>query len=136
MLAKFGQSWILFAVISAVGWGVWGFVSARASKGTSPIALWATVVVIEGVIALPVFLKYRPVLSTFAVLSAISGAAGYLFFFFALRDGRAPTVVAITAIYPLITLVLNILANGYRPNLREVAGVVVAVGAIYLLSSG
>ena len=66
MLAKYGQSWILFAFVSAVGWGVWGFFSAKASKGTSPVALWATVVVIEGIVALPVFLKYRPVLSTFA----------------------------------------------------------------------
>ncbi|MDA8277100.1 MAG: EamA family transporter [Actinomycetota bacterium] len=136
MLAKYGQSWILFAFVSAVGWGVWGFFSAKASKGTSPVALWATVVVIEGIVALPVFLKYRPVLSTFAILSALSGAVGYLFFFIALRDGSAPTVVAITATYPLITLVLNIVANGYRPHLREVAGVVMAVGAIYLLSSG
>jgi transporter family protein len=134
MLAKIEQNWILLAVFSSIGWGVWGFFSGRASKGASPIGLWASVVIIEGLIAVPALFKVRPVLTTPSVLAAVSGVIGYLLFFVALKQGKAPTVVAITALYPMVTLIITVFASGYKPSARELIGIGVAIFAVYLLA--
>ena len=43
----------------------------------------------------------------FAVLAALAGSAGGICFFYAISRGRAPVVVTVTALYPLVTLVLS-----------------------------
>jgi transporter family protein len=69
-----------------------------------------------------------------ALAAGICMAFGLLCFFQALASGPATVVVPLTALYPLVTVILAwlILAEGL--TLRHLAGIVLALAAVWLLS--
>ena len=56
-----------------------------------------------------------------------------MFYFIAADKGKASTVVTLTALYPLVTLILSYLLLSESINLKQFFGVVFALIAIYLL---
>jgi drug/metabolite transporter (DMT)-like permease len=68
-------------------------------------------------------------------VSGLIAAAGNIFFYLALEDGADTSIaVPLTNIYPLVTIVIAYFWFKERLNLIQAAGIVVAVGAILLLS--
>lgn len=129
-------SWEVWAALSAIGWGLWGFASGIAARRGSPLGLITGVVLIE-MCALVWFVgKVRPAFSWALVATALCGLAAYGAFYAALRAG-GPTAVVVTvsALYPAITALLAWIFLRESMSLRQGAGLVLAVVAIWLLTT-
>jgi len=134
------MNWLAFSLMAMGLWGVWGFLSKVAAQQLPPQAIYllATcghVVVIGylwagGGLAVP----WHPWGLATGLGAGLSMAFGSLFFFRALAGGEATVVVPLTAIYPLVTVVLSwaFLQEGLTP--RHLAGISLALLAVWLLS--
>jgi transporter family protein len=60
---------------------------------------------------------------------------GFLTFFSALEQGKASTVVTLSALYPVVTILLSVIFLHERISLKEGAGIVFALIASVLLAS-
>lgn len=67
-------------------------------------------------------------------MAGISGGAGVVFFYFAMREGKASVVVTLTALYPLVTIVLSYLILKEHITLKQTIGIFLAIIAMALLS--
>ncbi len=134
------SSWLLFAILALIAWGLWGFFPKLATKyldvksifiyeliGVAVIGI--AVLAIEG--GVPNF-SYKGFI--FAILTGAAGSLGALFFLFALKKGIASVVVALTALYPLISLVLLYLIIREPLTLKQALGIVFALVAMVLFS--
>lgn len=126
---------VALAIGAALAWGAWGFLASRASL-QSPIAAWITVVLIEGVSVLPVLVLVRPTFSWWLVAAGIAGVTGYALFFLALA--RAPVtpapLIAITALYPAVTLAISLVVEHRSPTARQMVGLALAIIAVVLIA--
>jgi len=132
--------WLGFSLMAMGLWGVWGFLSKVAAQQLPPQAVYLLaacghVVVIGylwagGGLAVP----WQPWGVAAALAAGVSMAFGLLFFFKALAGGAATVVVPLTALYPLVTVVLSwaVLREGLPP--RHLAGIALALLAGWLLS--
>jgi len=68
-------------------------------------------------------------------LTGVTGIAGTLLFFMAARTGSLPVVVSLTALYPVISILLAFLFLQEPVSARQAAGIALSFGAIYLMSS-
>ena len=66
--------------------------------------------------------------------TALAMAVGLLFFFEALARGSATVVVPLTALYPAVAVVLSRIFLQEALTLRHLAGLALAMAAVWLLS--
>ena len=122
-------------------WGVWGIVVKLVTKEIGMQALlWGQL----GAIGLfPVyFLLFKEMLplelkaSTIAlsVIAGMLGVLGTMTFYVLLRVAPASTVVPLSALYPVVTVVLAYFFLHEDLSLTRIAGVVCALAAIWLLT--
>jgi uncharacterized membrane protein len=69
-----------------------------------------------------------------AMLVQVLNAIGALTLVYALRYGKAIIVVPMTALAPVITIVLSLMLYGVVPGTPMVAGIVLATLAMYLMA--
>ena len=79
-------------------------------------------------------LEVHPKGMAYAFLTGVSGTVGFLFFLYSLGRGKASVVVTMTALYPLVTILLSLLILKERINLRQGVGLGMALVAMVLLS--
>ena len=70
-----------------------------------------------------------------ALLGGLMGALGGLTLIVALRLAEASIVVPLTSIYPAVTVALSIALLGESVTARKIAGVILAIIAVILLST-
>jgi len=133
-------SWLTFSLMAMGLWGVWGLLSKVAAQylpfqAVYLLAITGHLVVIaylaaQGGLAIP----WHPGGVAAGLAAGLCMAFGLLFFFRALAQGTASTVVPLTALYPVVTVVLSrvVLQESLSP--RQVAGVALALLAVWLLS--
>lgn len=134
------ENWLLAALISLVIYGFWGFFPKLAVSYIDPQS--ALVYEVAGAAAVGLvalaFIHFQPETHPkgilFAVLTGIAGMAGTLFYFAAARNGKITVVVSITALYPLFTILYAALFLREPVTLKQLAGMVLAIIAIILLS--
>jgi drug/metabolite transporter (DMT)-like permease len=136
--------WLLYAVTAAVCWGTWGVLVKGPSRELSG---WTTQVLLTVALvpsAIVAFRSQQVRLGTnrlrgvlWGFFSGLAAGIGDLCFYLALQSG-ADTAIAIPIIslYPLITLAIAVCWFKERLNRVQVAGIVLAVIAITLLSGG
>ena len=66
-----------------------------------------------------------------ALLTGILGSAGAISFFLALQHGRASLVVPLSALYPVITIILSLLILNERPSFLQGLGIALAIVASF-----
>jgi transporter family protein len=69
-----------------------------------------------------------------ALLTGVAGYLGILCFMYALREGRISIVAPVTALYPIVTLVLAMIFLRERINLVQLAGIILALVSVVLIS--
>jgi bacterial/archaeal transporter family protein len=133
-------SWLGFALLAMGFWGMWGLLSKVATQYLPPMAVY--VVAIFGNLAVVGYLLAGPGISlpwhtagmAAALGAGVCGAFGLLCFYRALAGGAAAVVVPLTALYPLVTVVLSLALLREGITLRHLAGVALALAAVWLLS--
>jgi transporter family protein len=136
--------WLAYSLLTIVCWGAWGAVSKVASDGVD--ANTNQVLFTFGLLPLMVIALRSPRLRSgpstqrragigWAFLTGILGGAGNIAFFRALVvGGQASVVVPVTALFPLVTVILALTFLRERLGTAQKAGLALALVAIYLLS--
>jgi bacterial/archaeal transporter family protein len=132
--------WLPAAIVSLLCFGLWGFFSKLTINfidARSALVYQSLGVTIIGFIAL-IMLQFKPAAApkgiTYGLLTGITYGIGCLFFFIAADRGKVTTVVTMTALYPLVTIFLAYLLLHEAINMRQGAGIVLALIALYLMS--
>lgn len=133
--------WLLYALLTAAFWGVWGAFIEIPEKAGFPATLgysvWAIMMIPGGIFALSMLhgKLEKDRRSVILGLSAgLFGCAGQLILFEALRSGPAYLVFPFISISPVITIALSYILLKERASRLASIGIVTAVIAIFLLS--
>lgn len=135
--------WLAFSLLTIVCWGAWGAVSKVASDGVD--ANTNQIFFTLGLLPLIVYVARSPRLKGgaerragigWAFLTGILGGTGNIAFFRALGvGGQASVVVPATALFPVVTVILALSFLRERLGRAQIAGLAIALVAIYLLST-
>jgi bacterial/archaeal transporter family protein len=145
--------WLFWSLATIVLWGAWGLVSKVASNGVD--AYVNQLLYTAGLIPLLAFVawgvaKEKPGAVTsaeeakktlrrgilWAFLTGILGGVGNLAFFQALVTGGNASVVApVTALFPMVTVLLALVVLRERIGRTQWVGLLLALVAIYMLSA-
>jgi len=134
------RSWIFYATLLVVFWGVWGAFSALpATKYGYPdemiYAIWAVTMIIPAAVILRgQRWDRRPAATIYGLLIGLTGAGGQLALFQALTMGPAYLIFPIISISPAITVVMAMVLLRERIPLLAVVGLVMALAAIVLFT--
>lgn len=133
-------TWLPAAILSLLCFGLWGFFTKMAIyyiDAKSALIYQALGIAMIGLITLAL-IKFKPASEikgiTFGLLSGISTGIGSLMYLVAADKGKVTTVVTMTALYPLITIFLAYIILHEGVNLKQGAGILLALAAIYLLA--
>jgi transporter family protein len=146
-MSKTNKKWLMWAMVTIVLWGTWGLVSKIASAGMD--AYVNQLLYTAGLAPLLVFVAWTVhrrsatekrqgrVMGVFwAFLTGILGGVGNIFFFQAMiAGGKASVVAPVTALFPMITVLLALIFLHERLGGRQWIGLALAFVAIYLLSA-
>lgn len=133
--------WLLPSLIALLSFGLWGlFTKLSVIHIDSRSALiYQTLGV--AVIALIIFATMNFKVQTdakgimYALLTGLAYGVGCLFYFIAASKGKIITVVTLTALYPLVTIVLAYFLLKEGVTIKQGVGIALAIGAIILMSS-
>jgi transporter family protein len=134
--------WLAFSLLTILCWGAWGAVSKVASDGVD--ANTNQIFFTLGLLPLIALVGRSPRLRggtqrgagiAWAFLTGILGGTGNIAFFRALVvGGKASIVVPVTALFPLVTVILAVTCLRERLSSAQKVGLLLALVAIYLLS--
>lgn len=134
------RSWITYAGILVLFWGVWGaFSSLPSTRYGYPnemiYIIWAITMIIPGVAAKRGHrLDRRPVATVYGLLVGLTGAGGQLLLFKALTIGPAYLIFPLVALSPAVTVLLAVAALRERLRPLAVIGVLMALAAVVFFS--
>lgn len=135
--------WMAFSLLTILVWGAWGAVSKVASDGVD--ANTNQVFFTLGLLPL-IAIVWRSTRNAgggdarrsgiaWAFLTGILGGTGNIAFFHALvMGGKASIVSPVTALFPVVTVVLAVTLLHERVGTGQKIGLLLALAAIYLLS--
>ncbi len=138
-----GAVWLLYAGLSLVAWGLWGFlvrilVSNIGWRDTFFLSY------IGGFIAFLLFVflgglraPHQETQAVWLVAALLAGALGFIgtpTFYAALDHNPSSIVVVITSLYPLVTVALSALLLGENITANKLLGISLALAALILLS--
>ena len=138
---------LAWSIVSIVLWGTWGLVSKIASAGVD--AYVNQLLYTAGLAPLMVFVvitvhksrgdaasKSRNAGIFWAFLTGILGGIGNIAFFQAMvKGGKASVVSPVTALFPMVTVLLALIFLRERLGRTQWLGLALAFVAIYLLSA-
>jgi len=134
-------NWLTAAIIAFLLFGLWGFFPKLAVHYISPgsaIVYEVLGVMVVGLVALTL-VGFRPEVHPkgilFAVLTGVTGMLGTLFFFYALQTGKVSVVASLTALYPLITILLAVVFLREEVTLRQLLAMALAMVSLILFAA-
>jgi len=137
------SSWMLLSIATVLLWGAWGIQSKMIVDRISP---WMNQVLFSlGLVPLLLWVLFWKNLRTvpgsrnkgavYGLATGILGGLGNIAFYVALSSGgKASVIVPIAGLAPLVTVVLALLILKESLNRAQIAGLVLALASIYLLS--
>ncbi|HIJ90402.1 MAG: EamA family transporter [Desulfobulbaceae bacterium] len=135
------ESWLIPASAALIIYGLWGFFPKLAVSYINPTSALiyeiagAMLVGLVTLCAVGFHPETHPKGILFAVLTGVAGMVGTLFFFAAASRGKISVVVSMTALYPIITIVLAAIFLHEPITAKQLLGMLCAVVAIMLLTS-
>lgn len=137
-----GMLWLFLAFFVFVFWGVQAYVIKFANKRMQAESIFFYMMA-TSVVLIPVALLMTDFSQEInwgfrgpylAAMIHVLNAVGALMFVYAVRYGKAIIVVPMTALAPVITIVLSLIIYAVFPHPIILTGMVLAVTAIYLMA--
>lgn len=134
-------AWLPSALFALLAFGLWGLFTKLAIlyiDSKSALVFQTLGVFIVGFIALTVMdFKLTTNIKglSYGLLTGIAYGIGCLFYFIAADRGKIVTVVTLTALYPLVTILLSYLLLHEAVTWKQLSGIGFALLAIYLMST-
>src|SRR5688572_5256213 len=132
--------WLPSAVFALFSFGLWGLFSKLALNhidSKSALIFQTAGVLLVGILMLGL-LKFKPDTDMkgmgYGVLTGLAYGIGCMFYLFAADKGKLMTVVTLTALYPLITILLSYFVLHETITLKQFGGILLALLAIFLMS--
>jgi transporter family protein len=132
--------WLGLASLDMMCWGVGQVVVKRATDRLGAVAMVLLASVLDGVGYLALFLLFGGPFTAslptyvFAVLSGVTGMAGYILYYEALLRGSVSVVATITAGSPILTILGAVAFFGEIPTAAQALGMVLLVAVVLILS--
>lgn len=133
-------TWLPATVLSLFSFGLWGFFTKLAVvhiDSKSALIYQTLGVLVIGLITLSIA-NFKPSTDvkglSYAVLTGLAYGVGCLFYFVAASKGKIVTVVTLTALYPLVTIVLAYLLLKEAVSVKQWLGICLALVSILLMS--
>ena len=132
-------NWFFFSLLCLISWGLWGFLSKLATNYLDFRSIFIYSVAGSMMVGLLTFLLgHTPGVhqrgTSLGILAGMLGSLGAIFFFSALSKGKASVVVTMTALYPIITILLSSIILREQITLKQSVGMLFALLAIILFS--
>ena len=134
------KQWLLYAVLTLIAWGVWGFFSKLATHGSRPrqILVFQAAGALAFALLVLTLERFHIQWSTGDFAWSFAGGfvnfVGFLVFFAAIEKGKVSTIITMTSLYPVVTIVLSTIFLHERITRREGLGIVLALVAGWLLA--
>lgn len=126
--------------ISLMLYGLWGFLGAKVThlvnvKTVFFVSCLGTMTI--GLLAIPLLsskleLSFQGV--SISLLQGLSTGCGTLMLFYALQRGPAIPIIMITALYPLVTVILTMIFLNQGLTPKQTFGIMFSMMAIYCLT--
>jgi len=133
--------WLLYALVTAAFWGVWGAFIEIPEKAGFPATLgysvWALTMIPVAIIALKIIGWKLDRDRRFVLLgmgAGLLGCGGQLILFQCLRIGPAYIVFPIISLYPVVTIILSVVILKEKTSKRSWIGIILALLSIGMLS--
>lgn len=133
--------WLPAALLALFSFGLWGLFSKLALvyiDSKTALVFQTVGVLIIGLITLSM-MNFKPATDMkglgFGLLTGLAYGVGCLFYLIAADKGKITTVVTLTALYPLVTIILSYFLLQETINIRQFLGIGLALVAIFLMSS-
>ena len=134
------NSWFIYAVTAGLFWGIWGVVAKLISEDVNPFM--NHLLFTGGMLLTLPFVLRKCTRQSFSrkgfIWGCVAGCfaiAGNVAVFYAFSNGgQASIVIPVTNLYPLITILIAVVVFKERLNWLNIAGILLAVPAILLLS--
>lgn len=133
--------WLPSALMALFSFGLWGLFTKLAIvhiDSKSALVFQTIGVLLIGIITLS-FLNFKPATDirglSFGLLTGIAYGIGCLFYFVAVDRGKIITVVTLTALYPVVTILLSYFLLRETVTYKQCFGILLALLAIFLMSS-
>jgi len=136
--------WLLYTLLTMIFWGGWGVVSKPLSNGLSAwqVQSWSTLGLLPVVVILLASARLRQggnlkrgFWQAFAA-GAICSAGNVACYHALGLGGKAAAVIPLTALYPLVTIVLALAFLRERFNAVQCAGIILSLAALYCFNVG
>jgi transporter family protein len=133
--------WLLYALLCVFWWGIFGFLAKLGSNQVAPRQM--QILFTGGMLPLAAaaFLSGRRRVDTdrtgvfYGILNGVLAGLGGLAYFAAMEKGKASLVGPVTSLFPLLTVVLAVLILHERMNRIQIAGIVLGMISIVILST-
>jgi bacterial/archaeal transporter family protein len=133
--------WLPATLLALFSFGLWGLFTKLAIvhiDSKSALVFQTVGVLVVGIITLGL-LHFKPATDmkglSFGLLTGLAYGVGCLFYFIAADKGKMITVVTMTALYPLVTILLSYLLLHEGITMKQCVGIAFALLSIYLMST-
>lgn len=134
------MNWFVASLFSLFSFGLWGFftkLSVEHIDAKSALIYQTGGVLLIGLVTL-YFINFKPATEvrgiSYGVLTGLAYGIGCLFYFIAASKGKITTVVTLTALYPVVTIILSFIFLKEIITLKQLLGICLAFVAIMLMS--
>lgn len=134
------KTWILPALTALILWGFWGFLPKVSTKYIDPKSALVYQAIGSIIVGLGVLVSIRDQIqwqttgAFWALMTGLFGMLGSLFFLQAVSRGKVTAIVTMTALYPLISILLALIFLKEPFGLKQGLGVICALAALVLFS--
>lgn len=134
--------WFAPAALSFVCWGLWAFLPKLTTRYLDPRSALVYEVLGTMLVAVVVLFSLggRPAVDPrgigLAVLTGVVGVIGALGYLFAVVRGPVTLISTVTALYPVLAVLLAALILHEPVSLRQGLGILLALVAIVLIADG
>ena len=131
-------SWFTLSLITLFLWGFWSFFPKLATSYLDPGSVMVYEIMGNLLVAMGVLAAIGGKLEvhgkgiTFALLAGVCGASGLILYIYALKLGKTAVVITLTALYPLVGILLSYLFLKEPITLKQGLGMVFAIIAVVL----
>ncbi len=132
--------WVVTAILALLFWGGWGFFQKLATNLMPPKSVYlftvsgAFITAFLVLISLHFSVEVNPKGMSFALIAGLLGSIGGLCFVHSVSRGKASVVITMTALYPLVTIILSFLFLRETFTLKQGVGIVFALLAMLFLA--
>ncbi|UCG12425.1 MAG: EamA family transporter [Deltaproteobacteria bacterium] len=134
------RGWLLNSIMALVCFGLWAFLPKVSVRYISPKSALIYEVMGGVLVAIIVFgtiskgIDYDLRGITPAFITGIIGYLGMLFFLNAVNMGKVSIIASLTAVYPVIAIILAVIFLKEKMSLTQYIGIFLAVTGVILLS--